>query len=188
MAAVTVWSGLSVIYISQDLFSTHHCYYEVRVMDLHLARLSSVQSLNHVQLFASLWTTECQASLSIINSRSLLKLMFTELVMPSNHLTLCRPFSSCPQSFLHQGLFKWVSSWYQVAQVLEFQLQHQFLQWTTRTDLLQDGLVRSPCRPRNSQESSPTPEFKNINSSALSFLYNPTLTSIHDSWKNHSLD
>ena len=93
------------IYISQDLFSTHHCYYEVRVMDLHLARLSSVQSLNHVQLFASLWTTECQASLSIINSRSLLKLMFTELVMPSNHLILCCLFSSCFQSFLSSGSF-----------------------------------------------------------------------------------
>ena len=48
--------------------------------------------------------------------------------------------------------------------------------------------VGSPCSPRDSQESSPTPQFKNINSSALSFLYGPTLTSIHDYWKNHSLD
>ena len=46
----------------------------------------------------------------------------------------------------------------------------------------------SPCSPRDSQESSPTPQFKSINSSALSFLYTPTLTSIHDYWKNHSLD
>ena len=44
----------------------------------------------------------------------------------------------------------------------------------------------SPCCPRDSQESSPTPQFKSINSSALSFLYSPTLTSIHDYWKNHS--
>ena len=44
------------------------------------------------------------------------------------------------------------------------------------------------CSPRDSQESSPTPQFKNINSSALSFLYSPTLTSIHDHWKNHSHD
>ena len=44
------------------------------------------------------------------------------------------------------------------------------------------------CSPRDSQESSPTPQFKSINSSALSFLHNPTLTSIHDHWKNHSLD
>ena len=88
----------------------------------------------------------------------------------------------------HQGLFKWVSSSHQVAKVLEFKLQHQFFQWTPRTDLPYDGLVGSPCSPRNSQESSPTPQFKSINSSAFSFLYSPTLTSIHDHWKNHSLD
>ena len=88
----------------------------------------------------------------------------------------------------HQGLFKWVSSSHQVAKVLEFQLQHQSFQWTPRTDLLSDGLVGYPCSPRDSQESSPTPQFKSINSSVLSFLYSPTLTSIHDRWKNHSLD
>ena len=55
------------------------------------------------------------------------------------------------------------------------------------TDLLEDGLVGSPCCPRDSQESSPTPQFKSINFSALSFLYSLTLTSIHDPWKNHSL-
>ena len=88
----------------------------------------------------------------------------------------------------HQGLFQWVSSSHQVAKVLEFQLQHQSFQWVPRTDLLQDGLVGSPCSPRDSQESSPTLQFKSINSSALSFLYSPTLTSIHDHWKNHSLD
>ena len=51
-----------------------------------------------------------------------------------------------------------------------------------------DGLVGSPCSPRDSQESFPAPQFKSINSSALSFLHSPTLTSIHDHWKNHSLD
>ena len=88
----------------------------------------------------------------------------------------------------HQGLFQWVSSSHQVAKVLELQLQHQSYQWTPRTDLLQNGLVGSPCSPRDSQESSLTPQFKSINSSMLSFLYSPTLTSIHDYWKNHSLD
>ena len=88
----------------------------------------------------------------------------------------------------HQGLFNWVSSSHQVARVLEIQLQHQSVQWIFRTDFLCDGLVGSPCSPRDSQESSLTPQFKNINSSALSFLYSPTLTSIHDYWKNHSLD
>ena len=98
------------------------------------------------------------------------------------------PFSSCPQSFPTRGLFKWDSSSHQVAKVLEFQLQHQSFQWTPRTDLLQGGLVGSPCSPRDSQESSPTPQFKSINSLPLSFLYSPTLTSIHDHWKNHRLD
>ena len=88
----------------------------------------------------------------------------------------------------NQDLFKWVSSSHQVAKILEFQLQHQFFQWIFRTDFLWDCLVGSPCSPRDSQESSPTPQFKSINSSALSFLYSPTLTSIHDYWKNYSLD
>ena len=58
----------------------------------------------------------------------------------------------------------------------------------TRIDLLYNGLVGSPCSPKDSQESSPTPQFKSINSLALSFLHSPTLTSIHDHRKNHSVD
>ena len=65
---------------------------------------------------------------------------------------------------------------------MEFQLQHESFQRTPRTDL-QNGLVGSPCSPRDSQESPPTPQFKSINSSALSFLDSPTFTSIHDHWK-----
>ena len=87
----------------------------------------------------------------------------------------------------HQGLFQWLNSSHDMAKVLEFQPQHQSLQWTPRTDLLQDGLVGSPCSPRDSQESSPTPQFKSINFSALSFLHGPTLTSIHDHWKTIAL-
>ena len=91
---------------------------------------------------------------------------------------------------LHQGLLKSVRSSHQVAKVLEFQFQHQSFQWTPRTDLLQNGLVGSPCSPRDSQESYPTSQFKSINSSVLSFLYHikKALTSIHDHWKNHSHD
>ena len=66
----------------------------------------------------------------------------------------------------HQGLFQWVSSLHQVANLLEFQLQHQSFQLIFRTDFLYDGLVGSPCSPSFSQESSPTPPFKSINSSA----------------------
>ena len=88
----------------------------------------------------------------------------------------------------HQSLFQWVNSSHEVAKVLEFQLQHHSFHRNPRADLLQNGLVGSPCSPRDSQESSPTPQIKSISSSALSFLHNPTLTSIHDYWKNHSLD
>ena len=86
----------------------------------------------------------------------------------------------------HQGLFKRVGSLHQVAKVLE--LQHQSSQWIFRTDFLKDGLVGSPCSPMDSQESSPSSQFKSINSLALSFLYGATLTSVHDYWKNHSFD
>ena len=109
-----------------------------------------------------------------------------DAMQPSQPLS--SPSPPAPNPSQHQGLFQWVSSLHEVAKVLEFQLQHQPLQRNPRADLLQNGLVGSPCSPRNSQESSPTPQFKSINSSALSFLRRPTLTSIPDYWKNHSLD
>ena len=101
------------------------------------------------------------------------------------------PFFPSPPAFnlsQHKGLFKWVSTSHPVAKVLELQLQHQSFHWIFRTDFLQDWLVGSPCSPRDSQESSPTPLFKSINSTVLSFLYGPTFTSIHDYWKNPSFD
>ena len=86
----------------------------------------------------------------------------------------------------HQSPFQWVSSSHWVAKVLEFQLQHKSFQCIFRNDFLQDGLVGSPCCPRDSQESFPTPQFKSISSLVLNFLYSPTLTYIHDYLKNHS--
>ena len=108
-----------------------------------------------------------------------------DAIQPSHPLS----FPSPPTFNLsqRQGLFQWVSSLHQVAKVLEFQLQHQSFQWIFSTDLLQDELVGSPCCTRDSQESSPTPRFKSINSLALSFLYSPTLTSTHDYWKTIAL-
>ena len=109
-----------------------------------------------------------------------------DAIQPSHPLS--SPSPPAPSPSQHQGLFQWVNSSHEVAKVLEFQLQPQSFQWTPRTYLLQDGLVGSLCSPRDSQESSPTPQFNSINFSALSFLHSPTLTSIHDHWKNHSLD
>ena len=120
---------------------------------IHLRRgmvqFSSVQSLSRVWLFATPWTTACQASLSITNSRSPPKPMSIELVMPSNHLILCRPLFLLPSIFPNIRVFpnesvlciKWSNYWcfsslYQVAKILAFQFQHQCFQWVFRTDLL----------------------------------------------------
>ena len=102
--------------------------------------------------------------------------------------TSVAPSSCCPQSLQHQGLFQWVSSLHQVAEVLELQFQHQSFQWIFQIDFLQDWLIWSPCCLRDYQESSPAPQFESINSLALSLLYGPDLTSIHDYWKKHSSD
>ena len=128
-------------------------------------QFSSVQSLSRVRLFATPWTTACQASMSITNFWSLLKLMSIELVMPSNHLILCRPLLLLPSIFPSIRVFSNESvlriRWSQVLE-LELELQHPFFQWIFRIDFPQDGLVGSPCLPRDSQESSPTPRFKSI--------------------------
>ena len=109
-----------------------------------------------------------------------------DAIQPSYPLSSTSPPALNPSQ--HQSLFQWVNPSHEVANILEFQLQHHSLQRNPRVDLLQNGLVGSPCSSRDSQESSPTPQFKSIRSSLLSFLHIPTLTSIHDHWKNHSLD
>ena len=129
-----------------------------------------------------------QASLSIINSWSLPRLTSIESVMPSCHLILCHPlllllpihpsirvFSN--ESCLHM---RWPKYWSFSFSISPSKEQPGLISfgWTGWISLQSKG----------SQDSSPTPQFKNINYLALSFLYSPTLTSIHDHWKNHSLD
>ena len=98
-----------------------------------------------------------------------------DAIQPSHSLSFPSPALSLSQ---HQGLLQWTGSSHQVAKGLE--LQHQWIfQWIFRTNFLWDWLVWPPCSPRDSQESSSTPQFKSICSSVLSFLYSPTLTSIH---------
>ena len=150
--------------------------------------LSSVQSVSRGQLFATPWTTALQASLSITNSWSLLKLMSIELVMPSNHLILCCPLLLSPSIFpsirvfsnksgLHIRWPKYRSFSFNISPSNEHSGLISFrMDWL---DLL---------AVQGTQEFSLTPQFKSVKSLALSFLYSPTLTSIHDYWKNHSLD
>ena len=144
----------------------------------------SVQSPSSVWLFVTPWTTAHQASLSITNSWSSPKPMSIESVMPSNHLILC-PLLLLPSMFPSIKVFsnesalwiRWLKYWhftFSISPSNEYSGLISFrMDWL---DLLAD-----------SQESSPTPQFKSINSSALSFLYSPALTSIHDHWKNIAL-
>jgi len=85
-------------------------------------QIRSDQSLSHVQLFVTPWIAACKASLSITNSRSSLRLMSIESVMPSSHLILCRPLLVLPLIPPSNRLFQWVNSLHEVAKVLEFQL------------------------------------------------------------------
>ena len=151
-------------------------------------QFSSVQSLSHVWLFVTPWIAAHHASLSITNSQNLLRLTSIKSVMPSSHLILCRPLLLLPPIFPSIRVFPMSQQFAWGGQSTGVSPLASSLQRTPRADLLQNGLVGSPCSPRDSQESSPTPQFKSINSSALSFLHSPTLTSIHDHWKNHSLD
>ena len=138
-------------------------------------QFSSVQSLRLVWLFVTPWVTERQASLSITNSWSLLKLMSIESVMPSNHFFLCRLLLLLPPippsirvSANECGQSIGVSA---SASVLPMNTQDWSpLGWTGWISLQSKGLSRV----------FSTPQFKSINSLALSFLHTPTLTSIHD--------
>ena len=152
---------------------------------------SLVQFISVVQLCLILCDPmDCStpASLSITSSWSLLKLRSIELVMPSNHLILCHPLLLLPSIFPSTRDFscqsalciRWPKYW-SFSFSISPSNEHPGL-ISFRMDWL-DLLV---C-PRDSQESSPTPQLKSINSSALSFLYSPTLTSIYDYWKSHTL-
>ena len=128
-------------------------------------------------------TAAHQASLSITNSRNLPKLTSIESVMPSNHLILCRSLLLLPSNFPSIGVFsnesalrmRWPKYWSFSFSTIPSNEQPGLISFRMDwLDLLQDGLVGSPCSPRDSQESSPTPQFKSISSSALSLLYSPT--------------
>ena len=147
----------------------------------------SVQSLSRVQLFETPWAAARQASLSITNSQSLLRLMSIESVMPSNHLILFILFFSCLQSFPASGslqvsqLFASGSQSIGVsasASVLPMNSQDFPLGSTGWISLQSNGLSRVFSNTTVQKHQFFT----------LSFLYSPTLTSIHDHWKNHSLD
>ena len=144
--------------------------------------VSSVQSLSRVWLFAIPWIAARQASLSITNSRSLPKLMSIESVTPSNHLILSSPSPPAPNPSQHQGLsnestlrMRWPKYWsfsFSISPSKERPGLISFrMHWL---DLLAvQGTLKSLLQHHSSK--------------ALSFPYSPTLTSVHDYWRNHSL-
>ena len=148
-------------------------------------RISSVQLLSHVQLFPTPWPAALQASLSIANSRSLLKFMSIKLVMPSNHLILCCPFLLPPSIFPSIRVFsvesvlhiKWPKYWsysFSISPSNEYSGLISF-----RVDWLDLLAVQGTLKTLLQHH-------KSINSSALSFLFGPPLLSMYDHWKHHS--
>ena len=153
---------------------------------LHLAIMSPSVQFSRSVVSDSLWPHEsqharppCPSSTPGVHSDSRPSSQWCHPAISTSVV----PFSSCPQSlpasesFPMNQLFTWGGQSTGVSALASF-LPKKF----------QNGLVGSPCSPRDSQESSPTPQFKSINSSALSLLHSPTLTSIHDHRKKHSLD
>ena len=129
-----------------------------------------------------------QASLSFTISQSLLRLIFIELLMLSNHLILCCPLPLLPSIFPSIRVFsnklalhiRWPNYW-------SFNLSIcPSNEYSGLISFLLTGLI--PYCPRDSQKSSPALQFESINSLAFSLLYGTTLTSVHDYWKNHSFD
>ena len=156
---------------------------------MYVCIFSSVQSLSHVQLLATPWTAACQASLSITNSQSLLKLTSIELAMPSNCLILCCPLFLLPSIFPSIRVFSNESALHiRRPKYWSFSFNISPSNEHPRLVSFRMGWLDLLAVQGTLQESSPTPQFKSINSSALSFCYSPTLTSIHDYWKNYSLD
>ena len=154
-----------------------------------ILQFSSVQSLSRVQLPATPWTTAHQASLSITNSQSPPKPRSIESVMASNHLILCHPLLLLPSILPSIRVFSNESAlritrpkYWSFSFNISPSNEHPGLV-SFRMDWLDLCAIQGTLKRLIQHHSS-----KSINSSALSFLYSPSLTFIHDFWKNHSLD
>ena len=153
--------------------------------------ISSVQSSSHIWLFAAPWITAHQASLSITNSRSPPKPMSIESMMPTNYLILCRPLLLLPLIFPSIRVFsnesalhiRWPKYW-SFSFSISPSHEHPGL-ISLRMDCLDLLAVRGTLKSLLQHKSS---KASILRCSVLSFLYSPTLTSIHDHWKNHILD
>ena len=164
----------------------HSCCLKIKICCT--PQFSSVQTLSHVRLYMTPWIAACQAFLSITNSLSSPRLTSIESVMPSSHLILCHPLLLLPQIPPSIRVFsnepthrmRWPKYWSFSFSIIPSKEIPGLISF--RMDWLDLLAVQGTLK------SSSTPQFKGINSSVLSLLHSPTLTSIHDHRKNHSLD
>ena len=171
---------LYIYHYQWDIDSTFYVFNDVSVLFVVAQSLKSCQNLDSLQPYVlqptrlpcpPLSPRVCSKSYPL-NQRCCLTI--SSLLPPS------LPALNLSQ---HKGLFQWVSSSQQVAKASASVLPMNMQDWFP---LGLPGLIS--CSPRDSQESSPTPQFKSISSSVLSLLYGPMLTTVHDCWKNHSFD
>ena len=149
---------------------------------------TSVQSLSHVRFFATLWTAALQASLSITNSHSLLKLMAIESVMPCNHLILCHPFFHLPSIFPSIRVLPVSQFFPSCSQIIGVSVSTSVFPMNIQHWLHLGLMSWISLQSKGLSRVSSNTKFKSISSSVLSFPDSPILTSIHDHWKNHSFD
>ena len=147
-----------------------------------------LKSLSHVQLFVTPWTAACQVSLSLTISWSLPKFMSIESVIPSSHHILCCLLLFCLQSFPASGSFPMSCLFSSGGQSIGASASASVLSMNIQgwCPLGLTGLIS--LLSKRLSGSSLAPYFESINSSVLSLLNGPPLTSVHDYWKNHSFD
>ena len=155
---------------------------------LHLKVTVKFNCLSHLQLFATHWLQRarpaCPSPTPEACSNSCPLSQWCHPIISSSVV----PFSSCLQSFPPSGSFLASQFFASGGQNIGVSASASVLPMNSQGWFPLGWLVWSPCSPWDSQESSPIPQFKSINSSAFSFLYGPTVTSIYDYWKNHSFD
>ena len=172
---------------AESIYHSDSCL--ISIFSLSLSRIiSSVHSLSLVWLFAIQWTAACQASCPSPTPRIYPNSCpLSQWYHPTISSSVLFPSPPAYNLSQHHGLFKWVSSSIRWPKYWSFS-------FNISPSNEHSGLISFrmdywiSLQSKRLSESSPTPQFKSINSSALSFLYSPTLTSIHDYWKNHSLD
>ena len=180
------------IFLGSKITADGNCSHEIKrhlLLGLTAVTNLSVQFSSVAQSCPTLCDPMNHSMPVLTISRSSLRPTSIESVMPSSHLILCRPLLLLPpippsiRVFSNESTLRmrWPKYWsfsFSISPPKEIPGLISFrMDW-----------VGSPCSPRDAQESSPTPQFKSINSSVLSLLHSPTLTSIHDHRENHSLD